>query len=61
MHNDDTSVPLQLDPAVTDQMEQGPPLIVSVQVQSCNDKRICLAPSDLIETVNRWPPGLTRR
>lgn len=53
VYEDDTDIPLYLDPAVTDQMEQGAPLTVSVRVQSCNDTGVCLAPSDLTQTLNR--------
>lgn len=53
VYDDDTEIRLQLDPTVIDQLDQGAPLTVSVRVQSCNDTGICLAPSDLIATVNR--------
>lgn len=53
VYEDDTDIPLHLEPAATDQMDQGAALTVSVRVQSCNDTGVCLAPSDLVATVNR--------
>lgn len=53
VYNDNTRIRLTLDPTVTDQINQGAPLTVSVRVQSCNDTGICLAPSDLETTLNR--------